>query len=153
MSTVLTRAREGGLKQGDEWLWGYAKITREGYEGKKECDSRPVPRGCELLQNVRAVALCYLNTTVPLTSRDRRIPPSSRCCVDHPTSCLPPIIVRVFAINQTFRCSHRQKISLSLSVCWLVGGLSPASHKGLHQAEHKLHSISKSFISQVMFFF
>ena len=48
MSTVIIRA---GVR------WGDAKITREGYDGGKECDSRPVPCGWELLQNVRAAAL------------------------------------------------------------------------------------------------
>ena len=38
-------------------MWGYAKITRVGYEESKECDSRPVPCGCELCQNVSVVAL------------------------------------------------------------------------------------------------
>ena len=46
MSTVIM-----GVGRGD------AKITREGYEGSKECDSRPVPCGWELLQNVRVAAL------------------------------------------------------------------------------------------------
>ena len=68
ISTAITRAGgavgvegSGGgggiLNKGRNDLWCYAKITREGYEGRKECDSRPVLCECELLQNVRVAAL------------------------------------------------------------------------------------------------
>ena len=35
-------------------------------------------------------------------------------------------------------------------VSWLVGTLNPVNHKDYTQAEHKLHSISRPFISQVI---
>ena len=85
-----------GGRGGEEWLCGYAKIIRKGYEGRKECDSRPMPCGCESLQNVRVAALVKRPANVESPS-DFYL-----------------VIVQVLAINQTFRCSHRQT-NLSLS--------------------------------------
>ena len=50
--------KEGeGLGGGEFIIGGYTKITREGYEGSMECDSRWVPCGFELFQNVHLAAL------------------------------------------------------------------------------------------------
>ena len=58
-----------------------------------------------------------------------------------------------FQAQQLQLCSNP---SSSLCMCvynlvsQLVGAFSPVNHKGLHYAEHKIHSISKLFISQVI---
>ena len=94
---------------------GDTKITREGYEGSMECDSRWVPCGFELFQNVHLAALvmCPANTESPLDFY------LNRCYVDCPSNCLPLIIVQlqVFAINQTFCLHYQIDVSLSVSVC------------------------------------
>ena len=101
------------LEQVEEWWW-YMKITHEGYEGRK-CNSRLVPCGCNLLQNLHVVALvmCPANTESLLDFY------LNRCYVDCPSNCLPLIIVQlqVFAINQTFRLHYQTDVSLSVSVC------------------------------------
>ena len=60
--------------------------------------------------------------------------------------------------NRLKNMSALTKYNTCLDICLLVGVLSQVNHDELHQGcEHKLHSISKSFISQaiiqqVMFF-
>ena len=112
------------LKQGKEWLWGYVKITHEEYEGRKEHESRSVPSGCKLFKNacVAANLLCIL-----LISKAHLISTSNRCYVDCPTTCLLPISVQVFAINQTCPCSHHQtNLSLLSHSLFLSLSLSAA---------------------------
>ena len=53
--------------------------------------------------------------------------------------------------NRAIKSFHKTIQLMMISK--LVGALSPVNHKGLHQGwTHKLHSISKLFISQVTFF-
>ena len=50
----------------------------------------------------------------------------------------------------TFQTLDFNCVECIATISYLVDALSPVSHKGLHRAEHKLHSISKLLISQVI---
>ena len=94
----------------------YVNITREAYDGRKECnkrfgDSRPV------LQNVRVAALVILIQVRPVTV-DSPPDSTSDAMLTAPPAVFYHSLSESFAINQHFCCSHRQtNLSLSLALC------------------------------------